>query len=113
MIQSSVVEPLHDFAGSCLNGLLTTQPVSAGKIGFAWRVAAGAALARVTTIAWSTDGTLTVTAADAAWQREVRRARAMLLERLGHLLGPGVVTKIAVVECGPEPPRRPGRSRHA
>jgi hypothetical protein len=64
---------------------------------FAWQIAAGPSLARAAS-AEATDGTLTVKAKSDAWAREIQVARPMILERMGHLLGPGVITKITVVD---------------
>ena len=76
--------------------MLARQPNSAAKIAFAWRMAAGLAMARHGTPRWSEDGVLTVEAGDAAWRRELRYARPVLLERLRELLGADVVRKLEV-----------------
>jgi hypothetical protein len=91
------MQPLRDTATNVLRDLLSTQPDTAAKVEFAWRLAAGAAMARATSIAW-TDGKLIVRARDAQWRREVRRARPTIAARLNRTLGPGVVTAIHVEE---------------
>ena len=45
---------------------------------------------------WSPDGTLRIQARDAAWLREIRRARPVIAERLAVLLGADVVRKIEI-----------------
>lgn len=65
---------------------LDRQPLSEGKVRFAWSVAAGPALARASSAAWH-DGTLSITAKSEAWHRELERARPMIMKRLRELLG--------------------------
>ena len=88
---------LRDAETEALKAMLGSQPHTSAKIGFAWRVAAGAALARATQVSWS-DGILFVRARGGDWAREVRHARPMIAERLNHLVGPGVVKSIRVIE---------------
>jgi hypothetical protein len=76
-------------ASDTLPSLLARQPMSAGKIAFAWQLAVGPALARATTVKYG-DGVLSVRSSDARWIREVERSRAIILERLQSLLGPAV-----------------------
>jgi hypothetical protein len=96
------MEPLNSTATQALRALLGPQPNTAAKIGFAWKIAAGPALGRAATLAWSDDGTVTVHAASDDWRREIRRARPMIAERMQQLLGPGVVRRIVVSgETGP------------
>ncbi|HYN08510.1 MAG TPA: DciA family protein [Vicinamibacterales bacterium] len=75
---------------------MNDQPVTAAKVTFAWQIAAGPAMARATSPLWSDEGLLRVRARDAAWRREVSRARPMIAQRLELLLGPGVVKKIVI-----------------
>lgn len=75
--------------------LLERQPMSAAKVVFAWRVAAGPALSRAASAEWA-DGTLTLRARGAAWQRELERAIPLIKDRLAFLLGQKVVRKIVV-----------------
>jgi hypothetical protein len=88
------MESLQTTSTRVLQHLLNAQPTSPGKVLFAWRIAAGPALGRAGTIAWSDDGTLRVRARDAAWLREMRRARPIIVERLTQLLGANVVRKL-------------------
>jgi hypothetical protein len=69
--------------------LLARQPLSQGKIVFAWQMAVGPALARVTNVDYDA-GVLRVTSIDQRWMREVERSRTVILERLRALLGPAV-----------------------
>jgi hypothetical protein len=90
------MEPLQRSATVALRLLLDAQPTSPAKVAFAWHIAAGPALGRAGTPQWSEDGTLRVSARDAAWRRELQHARPIVAERLAQLLGPDVVRKIVV-----------------
>jgi hypothetical protein len=90
------MQPLRTASTRALQSLLNDQPVTAAKVTFAYQVAAGPAMARATSLAWSDDGLLRVRARDPAWRREVARARPMIAQRLELLLGAGVVRKIVV-----------------
>lgn len=92
------MQPLRDTATNVLRDLLATQPDTTAKIEFAWRLAAGPAMARATSVAWTNRGVLIVRARDAEWRREVKHARATIAARLARTLGPGVVTAIHVEE---------------
>jgi hypothetical protein len=71
------------------------QPLSRGKVEFAWKAAVGPAVQRVTAV--RLEGTeLIVEAASADWAREVRRATPVIIGRLKTLLGPGVVSQLSV-----------------
>jgi len=76
--------------------LLDAQPLTAGKVAFAWTLAAGPALGRAGSPRWSEDGTLVVRARDAAWLSEIRHARPIIAERLAQLLGPRAVRRIVI-----------------
>jgi hypothetical protein len=90
------VEPLGRTSTRALHSLLSGQPNTTAKVAFAWTIAAGPALGRASTPTWSVDGTLVVRAADERWRRELDRARPLIAERLGQLLGPDVVKKIVI-----------------
>ena len=66
--------------------LLRDAPVSQGKVGFAWRVAVGAAVERATRIRLEA-GVLFVETDSPQWSREVMRSSPVILERLRGLLG--------------------------
>jgi len=95
------MHPVRDTAGAVLRTLLHDQPTTPAKVMFAWQMAAGATLSRVTECAWTEDGTLRVRARSAAWQREIRFARPMIAERLRQFLGADVVRKIVVEDASP------------
>jgi len=91
------VESLDRTAASALRLALANQPLTRAKVEFAWRIAAGPALARATSIGWSADHRLTVRTQSEAWRREVVRARPLILERIGRLIGEDAV-KSCVIE---------------
>jgi predicted nucleic acid-binding Zn ribbon protein len=79
-----------------LRSLLAGQPTSAAKIAFAWQVVAGAPLARRGQAQWIGDGVLRINAESAAWARELRLSRDVLIERLNEFLGRDVVTRLEI-----------------
>lgn len=83
------MQPLQTFASTVLAGIIRRQPASKGRTAFAWTVAVGPALAKVTSIEL-VDDVVVVAAQDSRWAREVERASPIVLERLQALLGPGV-----------------------
>jgi len=89
------MRPIDAAVPGALAELLRGTPISPGKVGFAWRVAVGPAMARVTTVSLQ-GGAILVRADDRHWAREVGRSSSIILPRLHTLLGPGVVTSIEV-----------------
>lgn len=111
MIRSSIINPvdrrpviilpmerLDSTATRALRSMLEGQPLSEAKVTFAWRIAAGPALARAATVSWSAAGTLNVRAESGAWRLEIVRAKGLIAERLGWLLGPDAVRRIQILE---------------
>ena len=90
------MQSIQHLGHDVLAELIRRQPASAARTEFAWQLAVGPALARVTTVTLSS-GVLRVSATDARWLKEIARARGALLPRLQHLLGPGTVTKITTL----------------
>lgn len=86
---------------------LAEQPVTDGKIRFAWALIAGPTATRAVSLKLQ-DGTLWVDARSLTWRNELHRARRVLLDRLAAYLGPGVVTRL-VITCSDEEGRRPAR----
>ena len=85
---------IQTFAGGVLAQIVRRQPPSAARTAFAWQLAVGPALARVTSV--ELEGTtLRVGAVDARWLKEIERARAVILSKLQQLLGPEAVTTIS------------------
>jgi predicted nucleic acid-binding Zn ribbon protein len=88
------VRSIQTFAGGVLAEVVRRQPASPARTTFAWQLAVGPALARMTSV--ELEGTtLRVNATDARWLKEIERARAIILQKLQHVLGPEAVTKIS------------------
>ena len=82
--------PVQGVATGVIAEILRRQPPSPEKTAFAWSVAVGPALARVTTVELRRHN-LIVVARDARWQRELERARDTILARVQLLLGADLV----------------------
>jgi hypothetical protein len=83
------MRPLAHALPGALTELLRDQPLSPGKVAFAWRTAVGAGLERVTSV--RLDGrALVVEAASPEWAREIVRSSPVILPRLKSLLGDAV-----------------------
>lgn len=87
--------PIQSFASGVLAEIVRRQPASKERTAFAWQLAVGPALARVTTVELA-EGVLVVRAQDARWIREIRRAADTILLRLQHLLGRDAVATISI-----------------
>ena len=94
------MEPIAASAHRILRSVLAAQPPGAARSLFAWKMAAGPAMARATDASVREDGTLVVRARNDAWLRELRRARPLLAERVRGLLGDDSVRRL-VIEHGP------------
>jgi predicted nucleic acid-binding Zn ribbon protein len=79
--------PIQHFSGRVLADIVRRQPPSPARTAFAWQMAVGAALARVTHVTLDDDGVLTVRAIDERWGQEIHRARDLALHRLQSILG--------------------------
>jgi Dna[CI] antecedent, DciA len=89
------VLPVQSFAAGVIAEIIRRQPASKEKTAFAWSVAVGPALARVSKV--ELEGTtMKVRVADERWSREIERARPTILPRLRTLLGPDAITSIVV-----------------
>jgi len=95
MLSSLAVIPVHQVMPGALAVILRKAPLTPDKIAFAWRMAVGPSVDRVTTIELK-GRVLHVRAKDAAWQREVERSAGLIRARLGVLLGDDVVRGLDV-----------------
>lgn len=82
--------PIQRFSPRIVADIVRRQPSSPARTSFAWQMAVGPALARVTRISLDATGILTVEAADDRWTREIERARDIALSRLQNFLGEDV-----------------------
>ena len=85
---------IQTFSGGVLADILRRQRPSPGRTQLAWQVAVGPALARVTSVEME-GSTLTVSAQDPRWLKEITRARPAILAKLQELLGREHITHIA------------------
>lgn len=89
------MQSVQMIAPDVLVEIIRRQPTSRARTLFAWSAAVGAALSRATSV--DLIGTnLRVSARDARWARELDRNRDVILARLQHLLGAGVITQIEI-----------------
>jgi hypothetical protein len=98
LTRSTTMESLQQTATRMLGPLLDAQPLTSGKVRFAWQIVAGPAMSRATRVDWTATGGLRISASDATWRREVERARPLLASRLRKLLGPEAVRQISITE---------------
>src|SRR6202008_3980240 len=85
-LEATPVLPIQHFSAGVLAEIVRRQKPSPARTSFAWQLAVGPALARVTT-ATLTDGVLTVHCSDQRWTPEIARSRSLVLQRLQHMLG--------------------------
>ena len=90
------MDALRSTATAALRALLSTQPNTPEKMLFAWRIAAGPAMARAASVAWSAERGLRVRPRSDTWRREIVRARPVIVERLGQLVGADLARRFAV-----------------
>src|SRR5436190_11336227 len=86
---------LSHIVPAALMELLSTTPLSDGKVTFAWKAAVGPALQRATDVKL-VDRTLMVETTSLQWRREIKRSHAVILQRLQEFLGKDAVTGIVV-----------------
>jgi predicted nucleic acid-binding Zn ribbon protein len=85
--------PIQHFASSVLIEIVRRQPASKERTSFAWQLAVGPALSRVTTVELE-NGVLTVRSKDKRWIHEIERARDRVLQKMQHLLGKDEITRM-------------------
>jgi predicted nucleic acid-binding Zn ribbon protein len=102
------MQPVREAIPPALASILRRQPLSPGKVAFAWRVAVGPTMARATRLRFTETGVLVVEAADEHWARETTRAMPQIRARLDTLLGSDVVGRVEVRVAGTgDPAMRP------
>ncbi len=85
--------PLQSFSSGVLAEIVRRQPASKDRTNFAWQLAVGQALARVTTVELK-DNVLSVRAVDRRWIKEIERARDSVRQKMQYLLGSEQVLQI-------------------
>jgi predicted nucleic acid-binding Zn ribbon protein len=89
------VIPVQDVMPAAVAEIIRKAPLTAEKLGFAWRSAVGPAVANVTAIELR-DQVLHVSAKDPVWLREVERSATLIRSRLAAYLGEGTVRYIQI-----------------
>jgi Dna[CI] antecedent, DciA len=89
------VRPIQQAIPGALTDILRAAPLSDGKVGFAWRIAVGPALERVTAVKL-VERVLIIETASPQWSHEIMRSSPLIVRRLQKLLGADVVEKIEV-----------------
>ncbi len=88
---------MPQFAASVLSEVIRRQPLSPGKVGLAWQMAAGPQLARAADAAFEAPCTIRVRPKDVRWAAEIERSLPVLTDRLNALLGvPGLCLEITL-----------------
>jgi hypothetical protein len=95
MVRFAVMLALKHAMPQAVAELLRGAPLSRGKVEFAWSLAVGPSLQRVTAIRLE-DGVLVVETASAQWSAEVRRSASVILARLQDFLGEATVIRLEV-----------------
>lgn len=83
------------FLPTALASVIQKAPLTPEKVTFAWRTAAGPAVARNGSVRLE-GKILHVQVPNEAWRREVERSAAIIRTRMDHLLGQGVVRGLEV-----------------
>ena len=82
-------------------------PLTPEKVVFAWRLAVGAALARVTRVRLTADHALEVEVDDARWCEEIERSGDIVLARVQAVLGAEHAGRLLIRKpAGKSPGRR-------
>ena len=108
------MDALHSFMSPAIARIVRPAPLSTEKVLFAWRMAVGAALARVSRVLLNEDRELVATLDDARWRPELDRSADIILGRVQQLLGDDVVERLvlrspAATTAGRGRTRRAGR----
>lgn len=90
----SAFSTVQDVAFRAVAAALARQPLSPGKVAFAWRAAVGPAMAKATEAAMAGDRVVRVRAVSTHWRLEVERARPLIEARLSRLLGSRVEVRL-------------------
>jgi hypothetical protein len=101
------MEPVQSLMSAAVARLVRPAPLSPEKVLFAWRVAVGPAVSRVTRVRLGgLLGTLEVVVDDDRFGDELARSAPLVLSRLQQLLGADEVAAIDLKRPGKAPGRR-------
>lgn len=74
--------------------VIRKAPLTDEKVVFAWRLAVGPAVGKVTTVRLGSNGTLYVKAEAPAWNDAIGKSLGLIRSRLAHFLGETAVNRI-------------------
>jgi predicted nucleic acid-binding Zn ribbon protein len=80
-------QPLGGILPTVLRSVLARQPMSSGKLAFAWRASVGTAIARATRLERRSDDVLLVHPTSPQWRHELETQRELIEARLRTWLG--------------------------
>lgn len=102
------MKPIQPIMSEVVAKLVRPAPLSPEKVLFAWRMAVGPMIARVTLVRLRSDGCLLVHLQDERWRPELERAARVVHERVAAALGADVLREIRLAG---EPEPRAARTR--
>jgi len=100
------MEPIQPLFAAAIASLVRPAPLTPEKIVFAWRMAVGAAVARVTRVRMAPGRTLEVEFDDDRWCGEIERSGASVLSRVQELLGVEEVERLHLKRRAVRHPQR-------
>ena len=77
-----------------LADVIRKAPLTDEKVAFAWRLAVGPAIGKVTTVRLAANGTLYVKAEAPAWNDAIAKSLGLIRSRLAHYLGETAIKNI-------------------
>jgi hypothetical protein len=102
------MEPIQPLLTSVVARAVRPAPLTPEKVVFAWRLAVGAALARVTRVRLTPDHALEVVVDDARWCEAIERSGSVVLTRVQEVLGAEHAERLLIRKPAG---RKPGRRR--
>ena len=87
--------PVGTLVPGAVAEVVRKAPLTPEKVAFAWRMAVGPAIEKVTTAMLDPDGVLRVTAETPAWAAAVRKSQSLILNRMQSLLGKEAIVRLS------------------
>lgn len=89
--------PVRQITPSILVDVIRPAPLCQEKVAFAWRMAVGPGVARVSSTRLDDRRVIVVTVPDAHWRREVERSLGVIRSRLDAFLGPEAFINVEII----------------
>ena len=100
--------PIQPLLSSVVAKAVRPAPLTPEKVAFAWRLAVGAALARVTRVRLTPEHALEVAFDDPRWCEELERSGSTVLARVQEVVGAEHARRLLIIKpAGRRPRRRP------